>query len=88
MEKAALKSVIESIIFAADHPVSIDRFAGVLEGEKREDIKEALAELADDYGGSGNPESEGENGANPHGIYIEEIAGGFQFRTRPVHAPW
>jgi segregation and condensation protein B len=76
MDKNGLKPLIEALIFAADHPVSLERIAGVLEGERKEEIKAALVELKEDYG------------TLKRGITFEEVAGGYQFRTHPEHAPW
>jgi segregation and condensation protein B len=76
MDKEGLKPLIEALIFAVDHPVSLEKIAGVLEGEKREEIKAALGELKEDYG------------TLKRGITLEEVAGGYQFRTCSEHAPW
>jgi len=76
MNKNALKPVIEALIFSADSPMSFDRIAGVVESEDRGELQAALKELIDEYGDSGR------------GIYIEEVAGGYQLRTRAEHAPW
>jgi segregation and condensation protein B len=76
MDKEELKQLIEALIFAADHPLSLDRISGVLEGEEREEIKAALSELKEYYG------------RENRGITLEEVAGGYQLRTRPEHAPW
>ncbi len=76
MDKEELKQLVEALVFAADHPISIDRIAAVLEGTPGDDIKAALAELKKDYR------------APARGITIEEVAGGFQLRTRPEYAPW
>ncbi|VAV85454.1 Segregation and condensation protein B [hydrothermal vent metagenome] len=76
MDRNALKPVIEAVIFSADSPMSFERIAGVMESEDREELRAALKELVEDYQDSGR------------GIYIEEVAGGFQLRTRPEHAPW
>ncbi len=76
MEKSELKSVIEAVIFAADHAITFEKLMGVFEGQEREDVRVALKELIADY-----IERSG-------GIVIEEVAGGFQLRTRPEHAPW
>ncbi len=81
MDKETLKPVIEALIFAADHPISIDRLATVLEGAEREDIKAAVIELQEDYSGTT------EDGLR-RGIFIEEVAGGFQLRTRAEHSAW
>ena len=76
MTKDELKPIIEAVIFAADHPVGTDKLCNILEGERREDVKDALGELVLEY-----------KTAN-RGFYIEEVAGGFQMRTNPSLAPW
>ncbi|MDH4227649.1 MAG: SMC-Scp complex subunit ScpB [Deltaproteobacteria bacterium] len=76
MEKDALKPVIEALIFAADHPLTLDKIAGVMEGVEKDAVKAALKELVTDYE------------ADAKGIYIEEVAGGFQLRTKVANAPW
>ena len=76
MERAELKAVAEALIFAEDHPISVERMAGVLEGEDKAEIRAVVKELTEDYGVEGR------------GFYLEEVAGGYQFKTRPEHAQW
>ncbi len=76
LDKDSLKPVLESLIFAADSAISFEKLAGILEGEERAIIKEALHELIEDYR------------TRAGGFLIEEVAGGFQFRTNPEFAPW
>ncbi|MEK6599928.1 MAG: SMC-Scp complex subunit ScpB [Deltaproteobacteria bacterium] len=76
MDKDSLKPLIETIIFAADHPISFEKLMNVLEGEKRDEARLALNELINEYA------------ASSRGIIIEEVAGGYQIRTRPEFAPW
>ena len=70
-----LKELIEALIFAADHPLSVDKLSTVIEGVEKEEIKKTLEELVGDY----------ENG---RGLVIAEVGGGYQLRTRMEHAPW
>lgn len=70
-----LKELIEALIFAADHPLSVDKLSTVIEGVDKEEIKKALEELVGDY----------ESG---RGIVLSEVGGGYQLRTRQEHAPW
>lgn len=65
-----LKSVIESLIFASDVPVSLDRLCGILEEYEREAIRIALTHLQQEYGD------------RERGIFLAEVAKGYQFRTR------
>lgn len=76
MDKDSLKPLIETIIFAADHPISFEKLMNVLEGEKRDEVKTALNELIVDYHQS------------RRGFLIEDVAGGYQIRTRPEFSPW
>ena len=76
LDKDSLKPVLESLIFAADSAISFEKLVGILEGEEKPAIKEALHELIEDYR------------AKAGGFLLEEVAGGFQFRTNPEFAPW
>jgi segregation and condensation protein B len=67
-----LSSIIESLIFSADAALSTDRICDVLTEFEREEIKVVLKELQDFY-----LEREG-------GFELVEVAGGWQFRTRPA----
>lgn len=68
-----LKNIIESLLFVAEAPVSLDRFREVLEAEDTKQIRQALNELSEEY--------ELRRGA----IFLSEVAGGFQVRTRPEY---
>ncbi len=76
MDKIGLKPVIESLIFASESALTLERICNVLEEEEKEVIKSALKELIDDY-----------KGAN-RGFLIEEVAGGYLFRTNQEYSPW
>ena len=76
MEDAQWRGVIESLIFASESPLSVERIKEVLGEVSKKDIQRLLSELRADYGGS------------PRGFTLEEVAEGFQFRTRPEHAEW
>ncbi|MBI5468650.1 MAG: SMC-Scp complex subunit ScpB [Deltaproteobacteria bacterium] len=75
-DKDSLKPLIESLIFASEGALSLDRLSSVLEGEERAVVKEAVEDLIEEYKSSGR------------GILIEEVAGGYQFRTNPDSSPW
>ncbi len=76
MDKARLKTVIESLIFSTNSALTVERIAGVIEGVDKNSIREAIKELSDEH----------RNGQR--GILIEEAGGGFLFRTNPECAPW
>ena len=76
MEEEQLKAILESLLFAAGESVSIARLGNALESVPREEIKKALAEMAAAYRDQNR------------GIILEEIADGYQLRTRSEHAPY
>ena len=67
-----LSAIIESIIFTADSPLSLDRLCDLLTEFERSVIKTTLAELVDQHQGRGG------------GFELVEVAGGWQFRTPPA----
>jgi segregation and condensation protein B len=67
----SLPAIIECIIFASETPVSLDRLFEMLHEFERDDIRSALAELVGVHEGRGG------------GVQLVEVAGGWQFRTRP-----
>jgi segregation and condensation protein B len=67
-----LSSIIESLIFTAESPLSTDRICELLSEFERDEIKSALAESVACY-----QERAG-------GFELVEVAGGWQFRTRPA----
>jgi len=76
VEEERLKSILESLLFAAGEPVSIARIAAVLDGVPKAEIQNALVTLGAEYS------------ANSRGLAIEEVAGGYQLRTPKEHAQY
>ncbi len=76
MERDDVKSVIESLLFVAEIPVTLNRLAEVLDGAGKDDIAAALDELRTDC----------EN--NRRGVRLVEVAGGYQLRTVAGNADW
>jgi segregation and condensation protein B len=74
VEEQHLKSILESLLFAAGEPVSAARLTAAVDGVSRAEVHQALAAIARDYGGQGR------------GIVLEEVAGGYQLRTPKEHA--
>ncbi|HEY6247663.1 MAG TPA: SMC-Scp complex subunit ScpB [Pyrinomonadaceae bacterium] len=68
-ERAA---IIEALIFVSEEPLSIKSIAGVLK-EDRDAVAETVGVLAEEF-----------NGRNG-GLQLREVAGGWQFATRPEH---
>jgi segregation and condensation protein B len=76
MEREEIKSVIESLLFVAEAPLTVQRLGEVLEGVAKEDIRSTLDEL------------HAELEANRRGVRLVEVAGGYQLRTAKVNADW
>ena len=74
LEEERLKSILESLLFAAGEPVSLTQLANALEEVPRERIRKTLSDMAAAYASSGR------------GFVLEEIAGGYQLRTLSEHA--
>ena len=69
--KSELPSIIESLIFTAESGLSTDRICELLNEFERAEVKSALSELVEYHQERGG------------GFDLVEVAGGWQFRTRP-----
>ena len=70
-----LKPLVEALLFGADGPLRLDRLAEVLEVERSVAVA-AVEALAAEYE------------AQPRGFFLQEVAGGYQLRTRPEFAEY
>ena len=71
-----LIGIIEALIFASEGPLTEEEIKRVVPGVAPREIREALRDLTKVYDeGSG-------------GVFICEVAGGWQFRTRPEFAEY
>src|SRR5690349_15073759 len=68
--QAERASIIEALIFVSDEPLSVKAIADVLKEDKQV-VGETVAALAEEF-----------NGRNS-GLQLREVAGGWQFATRP-----
>lgn len=72
-----LQQIVEAALLAAGAPLTLDRLQELfLEGERPEkkDLREAIANLSEEYVG--------------RGIEIAEVGGGFRINVREQYAPW
>jgi segregation and condensation protein B len=76
MEREEIKSIVESLLFVAEGPQPLQRFAEILDQADRKLLQEILHELRDDF--------EKQN----RGIRLVEVAGGYQLRTAKGNADW
>jgi segregation and condensation protein B len=71
-----IKNIIESLLFVADEPLNIDRFKNIIGQAETKEIRQALEELEADYE------------ARQGGFYLNQVAGGYQIRTRSEYMEW
>jgi len=71
-----IKNIIESLLFASDEPLTIDRLKQIITDAESQELRGTLEELAADYE------------ARQGGFYLNEVAGGYQIRTRPEYKEW
>jgi segregation and condensation protein B len=71
-----LNAIIESLMFVAEEPLTIDKLSTILDTVDRNEIRSALQDLREEY----------ERRAG--GFCLCEVAGGWQLRSRPEHHEW
>ncbi|MEK7749813.1 MAG: SMC-Scp complex subunit ScpB [Planctomycetota bacterium] len=77
MEKIdKIKPIIESLIFAAEEPITLRKLVDIIGDIDSAQVLEAIAWLKNDY------ETQGRS------FQIEEIAGGYQLFTKPEYYEW
>ena len=76
MERDQLKSILESLLFASEGPLTVARLGEVIDGVERKEIAAALAEMQSEYDAAGR------------GFRLSEVAGGYQLRTARENADW
>ena len=76
MDDFDVKPILESLFFVSDSPIRIEVLVEILPESSREDILEGIRRIQVEYE---DPSK---------GIELTEIAGGYQFRTKPGWAEW
>ena len=81
METNEIKPIIDALIFASESPLSTARIKQIFDETNPEevstkDIKEAINALNSD------------NREQQRGYFLQEVAGGYQYRTRPNYSLW
>lgn len=71
-ERARLKAVLEAVVYVLNEPMPASQIAQAL-GRPLEEVEPLLRELAED---TARPD---------RGIFIREVAGGYQMATKPEH---
>ena len=76
MEGETLKSIVESLLFVAEGPLTLQRLAEAIEGADKSEITAALEQIRTDLE------------SNRRGVRLVEVAGGYQLRTPKENADW
>ena len=71
-----LKNIVESLLFVAEEPLTVERLTKIISGSQAGQLRQALEELETEYE------------ARKGGFFLNQVAGGYQFRTRPEHLEW
>ncbi|HPD57425.1 MAG TPA: SMC-Scp complex subunit ScpB [Smithellaceae bacterium] len=71
-----IKAVIEALILASDAPLGMEKICAVIPEVEKEQVRAVLDDLM------------AEHDRRAGGICLQEVAGGFQFRTRPELGQW
>ena len=71
-----LKNIIESLLFVAQEPLSVDRLKKILEHAETSEIRKALEDISIEFD------------ARKGGFYLHRVAGGYQVRSRPEYSTW
>jgi segregation and condensation protein B len=75
LDTSELKAIVESLVFVSDVPLRPERIAEAIDVERGR-VVQILRELESEYLQA------------RRGFVLEEVAGGFQFRTRAEHVEW
>lgn len=76
MERDQLRSVLESLLFSAEGPLTVNRLGEILAGVEKREIISLLQELQSAYD------------REARGFRLAEVAGGYQMRTPKENADW
>jgi len=71
-----LKAIVESLLFAADAPLTVEKIRAILDTPDAAAIRSVLTGLMEEYE------------TRRRGFFLKEVAGGYQLRTRPEHREW
>jgi segregation and condensation protein B len=73
LQRKHLRGLLEALVFASDGPIKATELAKLAHAPQKQ-VKELLGELKQDYA--------------TRGVHLDEVAGGWVFRTSPQYAPF
>jgi len=76
MDHFEIKPILEGLFFVSDSPIRLETLVEILPESNKETILEGIRQIQTEYE---DPSK---------GIELTEIAGGYQFRTKPIWAGW
>jgi len=76
MDNLDIKPILESLLFVSDSPIRLETLVNILPESNKEDVLEGIRQIQEEYRETSK------------GIELVEIAGGYQFRTKPMWAEW
>jgi segregation and condensation protein B len=76
MDDFEIKPILESLFFVLDSPIRLEALVEILPESNKDAILEGIRQIQIEYEDVSK------------GIELTEIAGGYQFRTKPVWAGW
>jgi len=76
MDHFEIKPILEGLFFVSDSPIRLETLVEILPESNKEAILEGIRQIQTEYE---DPSK---------GIELTEIAGGYQFRTKPIWAGW
>lgn len=71
-----IRSIIESVIFSSEGPVTLDMMATAVEEVDKQELQVLVENLAVEWRGMNRA------------FHLVEVAGGWQFRTKPEYGAW
>ena len=74
MDAAQIKHLVEALIFASDRPLTVQRLRQLTRVGDVRRLEQALVEIAEDF--------------RERGIVLQQVSGGYQFRTRTQFSAW
>ncbi len=74
MDAVQLKLLVEALVFAADKPLTVQRLRQLTRVSDTRRLEQALADLAEDH--------------KDRGIVLQQVSGGYQFRTATQFSTW
>ena len=74
MDAVQLKHLVEALVFASDKPLTVARLRQLTRVSDTKRLEQALADITEDF--------------RERGIVLQQVSGGYQFRTRTQFSAW